>query len=317
LDRISKIISKTENLEVKGLTTTTEVIRQEGKVSKLPLTIYKFQKNKRAVFGLIVVIIIFLIAIFANVVSPNDPLGRDIPTSERLERIGEDPSLEHVLGLDDIGRDVLSRIIFGCRISITIGLVSVSIALTIGVIIGSIAGYFGKWIDHLLMRAIDVMMAFPAFLLALMIITILGPSLENAMIAVGIALIPMYARLTRGQVLTIKENDYVEAARMVGARDWRIIVFHILPNAAAPLIVQVTLNFASAILSAAALGFLGLGAQPPTPEWGVMLSGARKYLYVFPHLSVFPGIAIMITVLAFNLVGDGLRDAFDPRMVAE
>ncbi|MHA2327287.1 MAG: ABC transporter permease, partial [Candidatus Hodarchaeales archaeon] len=176
---------------------------------------------------------------------------------------------------------------------------------------------FGKWVDHLLMRAIDVMMAFPAFLLALMIITILGPSLENAMIAVGIALIPMYARLSRGQVLTIKENDYVEAARMVGARDWRIIVFHILPNAAAPLIVQVTLNFASAILSAAALGFLGLGAQPPTPEWGVMLSGARKYLYVFPHLSVFPGIAIMITVLAFNLVGDGLRDAFDPRVVAE
>lgn len=302
---------------MKELTTTTEVIRQEVKVSKLPLTIYKFQKNKRAVFGLIVVIIIFLIAIFANVVSPNDPLGRDIPTSERLERIGEAPSLEHVLGLDDIGRDVLSRIIFGCRISITIGLVSVSIALTIGVIIGSIAGYFGKWVDHLLMRTIDVMMAFPAFLLALMIITILGPSLENAMIAVGIALIPMYARLSRGQVLTIKENDYVEAARMVGARDWRIIVFHILPNAAAPLIVQATLNFASAILSAAALGFLGLGAQPPTPEWGVMLSGARKYLYVFPHLSVFPGIAIMITVLAFNLVGDGLRDAFDPRMVAE
>ncbi len=302
---------------MKELTTTTEVIKQEGKVSKLPLTIYKFQKNKRAVFGLIVVTIIFLIAIFANVISPNDPLGRDIPTSERLERIGEDPSLEHVLGLDDIGRDLLSRIIFGCRISITIGLVSVSIALTIGVIIGSIAGYFGKWVDHLLMRAIDVMMAFPAFLLALMIITILGPSLENAMIAVGIALIPMYARLSRGQVLTIKENDYVEAARMVGARDWRIIVFHILPNAAAPLIVQITLNFASAILSAAALGFLGLGAQPPTPEWGVMLSGARKYLYVFPHLSVFPGIAIMITVLAFNLVGDGLRDAFDPRMVAE
>ena len=317
MDRISKIISKTENLEVKGLTTTTEVIRQEGKVSKLPLTIYKFQKNKRAVFGLIVVIIIFLIAIFANVVSPNDPLGRDIPTSERLERIGEAPSLEHVLGLDDIGRDVLSRIIFGCRISITIGLVSVSIALTLGVIIGSIAGYFGKWVDHLLMRAIDVMMAFPAFLLALMIITILGPSLENAMIAVGIALIPMYARLSRGQVLSIKEKDYVEAARMVGARDWRIIVFHILPNAVAPLTVQLTLNFASAILSAAALGFLGLGAQPPTPEWGVMLSGARKYLYVFPHLSVFPGIAIMITVLAFNLVGDGLRDAFDPRVVAE
>ena len=302
---------------MKGLTTTTEVIRQEGKVSKLPLTIYKFQKNKRAVFGLYIVIIIFLIAIFANMVSPNDPLGRDIPTSERLERIGEAPSSEHILGLDDIGRDVLSRIIFGCRISITIGLVSVSIALTIGVIIGSIAGYYGKWVDHLLMRAIDVMMAFPAFLLALMIITILGPSLENAMIAVGIALIPMYARLSRGQVLTIKENDYVEAARMVGARDWRIIVFHILPNAAAPLIVQITLNFASAILSAAALGFLGLGAQPPTPEWGVMLSGARKYLYVFPHLSVFPGIAIMITVLAFNLVGDGLRDAFDPRMVAE
>ncbi|MFX1504787.1 MAG: ABC transporter permease [Promethearchaeota archaeon] len=299
------------------MVTTNEVIKQEKKVSKLPLTIYKFQKNKRAVFGLVVVIIIFLIAIFANLVSPNDPLGRDIPTSERLERIGEGPSLEHLLGLDDIGRDVLSRIIFGCRISITIGLVSVSIALTIGVIIGSIAGYFGKWVDHLLMRAIDVMMAFPAFLLALMIITILGPSLENAMIAVGIALIPMYARLTRGQVLSIKENDYVEAARMVGARDWRIIVFHILPNAAAPLIVQVTLNFASAILSAAALGFLGLGAQPPTPEWGVMLSGARKYLYVFPHLSVFPGLAIMITVLAFNLVGDGLRDAFDPRVVAE
>lgn len=302
---------------MKGLTTTTEVIKQEGKVSKLPLIIYKFQKNKRAVFGLIVVIIIFLIAIFANVISPNDPLGRDIPTSERLERIGESPSLEHVLGLDDIGRDVLSRIIFGCRISITIGLVSVSIALTIGVTIGSIAGYFGKWLDHLLMRAIDVMMAFPAFLLALMIITILGPSLENAMIAVGIALIPMYARLSRGQVLTIKENDYVEAARMVGARDWRIIVFHILPNAAAPLIVQVTLNFASAILSAAALGFLGLGAQPPTPEWGVMLSRARNYLYSYPHLSVFPGIAIMITVLAFNLVGDGFRDAFDPRVVAE
>ena len=299
------------------------VLEEKSKVSRLPLTLYKFQKNRRALFGLIVLFIIFIIAVFSldpwghHLLAPYNPYGH-LPTSERLDRIAEPPSFQHLLGLDELGRDLLSRIMVGCRISITIGFVSVSIALIFGMLIGSISGYFGKWVDHLLMRIIDIMMAFPAFLLALMIIAILGPSLQNAMIAIGIALIPVYARLTRGQVISIKENDYVEAARMIGARDWRIIVMHILPNATAPLIVQSTLNFASAILSAAALGYLGLGAQPPTPEWGVMLSDGRLYLLSgATHLSLFPGLAIMITVLAFNLVGDGLRDAFDPKMVNE
>lgn len=299
------------------------VLEKKPKASRLPLTLYKFQKNRRALFGFIVLVIIFIIAVFAldpwghPLLAPYNPYGH-LPTSERLDRRAEKPSAQHLLGLDELGRDLLSRIMVGCRISITIGFVSVSIALIFGMFIGSISGYFGKWVDHLLMRIIDIMMAFPAFLLALMIIAILGPSLQNAMVAIGIALIPVYARLTRGQVISIKENDYVEAARMVGARDWRIILLHILPNATAPLIVQSTLNFASAILSAAALGYLGLGAQPPTPEWGVMLSDGRLYLLAgATHLSLFPGLAIMITVLAFNLVGDGLRDAFDPRMVSE
>lgn len=303
--------------------TTIDKVVKEKKVSKLPLTLYKFQKNKRAVFGLAVLLIIFIIALFAldpwgrPLLVPYDPYGH-LPTSEGLDRRGELPSGQHILGLDELGRDLLSRIMVGCRISITIGFVSVSIALVIGVIFGSISGYFGSWVDHILMRIIDIMMSFPAFLLALIIIAILGPTLQNAMVAIGIALIPVYARLTRGQVISIKENDYVEAARMVGARDWRIIIWHILPNAIAPLIVQSTLNFASAILSAAALGYLGLGAQPPTPEWGVMLNDGRHYLLSGAlHLSLFPGLAIMITVLAFNLVGDGIRDAFDPRMVSE
>lgn len=303
--------------------TSAKVMDKTTKVSRLPQTLYKFKKNKRAVFGLIVLLIILLIAIFAvdpwgnPLLVPYDPYGH-LPTSERLDRIGESPSPQHLLGLDDLGRDLLSRIMLGCRISITIGLVSVSIALVIGTIIGALCGYYGKWIDHIFMRLIDVMMAFPAFLLALMIIAILGPTLQNAMVAVGMALIPIYARLTRGQVISIKQNDYVEAARMVGARDWRILAWHILPNAAGPLIVQSTLNFASAILSAAALGFLGLGAQPPTPEWGVMLNQGRLYLLTGKiHLSLFPGLAIILTVLAFNLVGDGLRDALDPRMVAD
>jgi len=266
-------------------------------------------RNRTAKAGFTIMTMTVIIAVFAPLIAPHNPIQAD------LRRIARPPSLEHLLGTDELGRDILSRIIYGSRISLTLGIVSVGIGLFGGVPLGAIGAYWGGWVDLVIMRFIDILLAFPAILLAIAIVSILGPGLYNAMIAVGVAQLPVYARLIRGLILSIKEKEFVEAARALGASDLRIITRHVIPNSLAPIIVQSTLNIATAILSAAALGFLGLGAQPPTPEWGTMLSRGRLYLRVAPHITTFPGLAIVITVLGFNLLGDGLRDALDPRMV--
>lgn len=268
----------------------------------------RFKRNRAALIGLAAVLLGTLLAILAPTIAPHDPVKMDLKVSRQA------PSSENLLGTDELGRDILSRIIYGFRISLTIGLVSVAVGLSFGVLLGAPSGYFGGWLDIVVMRVIDVMMSFPTILLAIIVVTVLGPGLYNAMLAVGLAQVPLYSRLVRGLTLKLKGEDFVDAARALGANDSRIIFRHILPNCLSPLIVQATLNIASAILSAAILGFLGLGAEPPTPEWGAMLSSGRLYMRVAPHISIFPGLAIMVTVLAFNLMGDGLRDALDPRM---
>jgi ABC-type dipeptide/oligopeptide/nickel transport system permease subunit len=209
---------------------------------------------------------------------------------------------------------VLTRVIYGTRLSLAVGVISVSLALVIGVFLGAVAGYFGGWVDNVIMRSMDVLLAFPAILLAIAIMVVLGPGLEKAMIAIGIVTVPGYARIVRGSVLSVKENEYIEAARAIGFPHWRIIWKHVLPNIMAPIIVRSTLGVSEAILDAAALGFLGLGAQLPKPEWGLMLSRGKAYIYSSPHLVFFPGAMITLTVLALNLFGDGLRDALDPRL---
>lgn len=268
----------------------------------------RFKRNRAALIGLVAVLLGVILAISASIVAPYDPVKMDLRASRQA------PSSQHLLGTDELGRDILSRIMYGFRISLTIGLVSVAVGLSFGVLLGAPSGYFGGWLDIVVMRVIDVMMSFPTILLAIIVVTVLGPGLYNAMLAVGLAQVPLYSRLVRGLTLKLRGEDYVDAARALGASNSRIILRHILPNCLSPLIVQATLNIASAILSAAVLGFLGLGAEPPTPEWGAMLSSGRLYMRVAPHISVFPGLAIMATVLAFNLMGDGLRDALDPRM---
>lgn len=281
---------------------------QVRSIGELHLVWYRFKRNRLALAGMVALAVFITTASLAPVISPYDPLKMT------LEDNLAPPSQGHVLGTDELGRDILSRIIYGAQISLIIGLVSVGVAFAIGVPLGAVAAYKGGWSDSMAMRLMDILLSFPPILLAIVVIAALGPGLFNAMIAVGISLIPIYARLTRAMVLHFKEQEFVEAAKMVGASDIRILFRHIMPNCIAPIIVQSTLNIASAILSAAALGFLGLGAQPPTPEWGAMLSKGRVYLRAAPHISTFPGIAIMLTVLAFNMVGDGLRDALDPRM---
>ncbi len=224
------------------------------------------------------------------------------------------PSKAHPLGMDEVGRDVLSRIIYGSRVSLEVGFLSVIGAIIVGVFIGAVSGYAGGWVDNIVMRLMDILLAFPSLLLALAIVTILGPGLLNMLYAIAIVSIPTYARLVRASVLAEKETDYVLAARAIGAGHLRILFRQIMPNALTPIIVQGTLGIGTAILDAAALGFLGLGAQPPTPEWGTMLSRAQQVFFSAPHIGIFPGIAIMLAVLGFNLLGDGLRDALDPRL---
>lgn len=268
----------------------------------------RLKRNRMAMGGLIFLIIIAFCAVAAPWVSPHDPYKTDFRFAL------EGPSRDHLLGRDNLGRDVLSRIIYGSRISISIGLISVAIGLAIGVPVGAFSGYYGGKFDLFIQRLVDIMMAFPGILLALIIVSVLGVGLTNAMIALGVVSIPQYIRLVRGSVLSLREEDFVQAARALGARDFIIIFRHILPNCLAPVIVQSTLQIATAILWAAGLGFLGLGAQAPLPEWGTMLSRGRTYLRVAHHVTTFPGLAIMLTVLGFNLLGDGLRDALDPRM---
>ena len=268
----------------------------------------RLRRNKMAMAGAGIVAVLLLTALTAGVLAPHNPLAGNI-----VNRL-QPPSHAYWLGTDSQGRDILSRIIFGTRISLEIGVISVGLALVIGTLLGTASGFYGGWLDLVLMRVMDIMLAFPSVLLAIAITAMLGPSLKNAMIAVGIVYIPSYARIVRSTVLSVKETEYVEAARVIGCSTPRIVFRHVLPNCLAPLIVQTTMSIGTAILDAAGLSFLGLGAQPPTPEWGAMLSEGRSALQEAPWVMVFPGLAIMLVVLGFNLLGDGLRDALDPRL---
>ena len=266
------------------------------------------QRSKGALIGLTILGLLILAALFAPVITSYDPIAIDPP--KRLQP----PSGEHWLGTDHFGRDIFTRVVYGARISLPVGLIAVTIAAVSGALFGLIAGYYGKAVDAVVMRLMDVMLAFPGIMLALLVVAILGPSLRNVMIAVGIGSIPRFTRLIRGSVLSARENVYVEAARVIGAPDAVILYRHILPNVISPVIVLATLSVGTAILSAAGLSFLGLGAQPPDPEWGAMLADGRQFLRSQWWVSTMPGIAIAITVLSVNLAGDGLRDILDPRM---
>jgi len=266
--------------------------------------------SNTARLGMVIVLAFVLIAILAPIVRPYDPTI-DSNLTMRLKP----PSREHPFGTDNLGRDVLVRIMHGARVSLRVGFISVGIALTIGTFLGLVAGYLRGWPDNVIMRSMDILLAFPGMLLAIAIVAVRGPGLNNTMIAIGVVSIPYYARLARSMVLSASEQEYVTAARCVGVTEARIIFRHIFPNILSPIIVQATLGLADAILSAAGLGFLGLGAQPPTPEWGAMLSDSYKFLTTGSWwVILFPGLAIMLSVLGFNLFGDGLRDALDPRL---
>lgn len=275
---------------------------------------YYFSQNKGAVIGLVVFALLVLMAVFAPLIAPHDPDFQYRDSFLAPPFWEEGGKIAFLLGTDAVGRDILSRLIFGARFSLFIGLVVVTIALSGGIVIGLIAGYMRGAVDTLIMRVMDIILSFPSLLLALVLVAILGPGLMNAMIAIAIVLQPHFVRLTRAAVLSERNRDYVVAARVAGAGHFRLMFKTILPNCLAPLIVQATLSFSTAILDAAALGFLGMGAQPPTPEWGTMLAEAREFILRAWWVVTFPGLAILITVLAINLVGDGLRDALDPKL---
>lgn len=264
-------------------------------------------RHKPALGGLVVLALLVLAAVLGGALAPYDENQVDV-----VGRL-QPPSLDHPFGTDELGRDVLSRVLVAARLSLLVGLVSVGIALVVGVLLGLVAGFYGRWVDDVVMRAMDVLFAFPAILLAIAIVAVLGPGLVNAMIAIGIVYTPIFARITRASVLSVREEVYVRAARSLGASDLRLLRLHVLPNVAAPIIVQTSLSLAFAILSEAALSFLGLGVQPPEPSWGRMLLEARGFVQQAWWAGVFPGAAIFVTVLSFNLVGDALRDALDPR----
>jgi peptide/nickel transport system permease protein len=286
---------------------TTTLASQQGE-SMLRITGRELLRNPSAVVGLIMMSIIVGLALLAPVIAPYDPIR--LATDSTMQP----PSRQHLMGTDLLGRDVLSRVLHGARISLRLGIVSVSIACVFGLTLGLIAGFYGRWIDAVIMRLADMVLAFPSFLLALTIAFALGPSLFNVMIAVGIASIPGYTRMTRGSVLTARELDYVLAARTIGCSNARLMVRHVMPNVIAPIIVISTIGVAWAIITAASLSFLGMGAQPPTPEWGAMINDGLRLLRQAWWISSFPGFAIMLTVVAINLIGDGLRDALDPRL---
>ncbi len=264
-------------------------------------------KSTSGKIGVVLVLFVILAAVFANLIAPHDPIQMN--TQHRM--IG--PSAYYPLGTDEFGRDILSRIIHGSRISLQVGLISVSIALVIGGVLGLVSGFFGGWVDSVISRLLDILFAFPEILLAIALLAVLGSELRNVMIAIGIVYTPSFARIVRGPVLSAKKQEYVEASRVIGASTMRTMFKHVLPNVAAPLIVQSTIAFSFAILTEAALSFLGLGAQPPDPSWGSMLSGGRRFVEQAPWMAIFPGVAIMIAVLGFNLMGDWLRDVLDPR----
>jgi peptide/nickel transport system permease protein len=275
--------------------------------SPLRRALRRLVHRKGAMLGLAVIVTFILLAVFAPLIAPYDP------TAQSWTLVRKSPTALHWFGTDDVGRDVLARIIFGARASLLAGVVSVGIALMVGVPLGLAAGYIGGFLDALISRITDAMLACPFLILAIALAAFLGPKLENAMIAIGITTTPIFVRLTRGQVMNVKVEDYVEAARAVGNPPWRVAFVHILPNVLPSLLVQATLSIAAAIIAEAALSFLGLGQQPPAPSWGSMLNSAQRFLSNAPWMAVWPGLAIFATVLSFNLLGDGLRDALDPR----
>jgi peptide/nickel transport system permease protein len=267
-----------------------------------------FRKNKLALLGGVIVLVLFVVATFAPWISPYDPGQIEI------KRVLEEPSARHLLGTDSLGRDVLSRMIWGSRISLLVGFVAVGIGTLIGVFLGSLAGYYGRWTDNLIMRFVDIMLCFPTFFLILAVIAFLEPSIWNIMIVIGVTGWMGVARLVRAEFLSLKERDYAVAEKALGAKDFRIIFRHILPNALAPVLVSATLGVAGAILTESALSFLGIGVQPPTPSWGNILTAGKDNIEIAWWLSLYPGLAILITVLGYNLLGEGIRDSIDPRL---
>lgn len=290
--------------------------------SQWKLTLSRFRGRKSGMIGLTIVSLLILMALFAPILAPYGPnevlIGkedvgpRDPPCVHALGCSEETP--QHVMGTDGNVRDEFSRVIYGARVSLTLGFFTVTIALFVGSALGAIAGFTGGWLDNVIMRVMDVVLGFPSLLLAIAIVAVLGPGLQNALIAIAIVTMPGYARVMRAQVLSIKESDFVSASRALGASSTQLLLRRVIPNALTPLVVLATLGVATAILEAAGLSFLGLGAQPPLAEWGSMLASERNQLFTAPHLVFFPGLAIMITVLGFNLMGDGLRDALDPTL---
>ncbi len=291
-------------------------------VSLWRITWRRLFRRKSSIVGLIIILILIFIALTAQWIAPYDPLQvligledvkmREAPCVHLFGCPTEKP--QHILGIDGNVRDQFSRLLYGTRLSLMVGFSTVTFSIAVGTVLGALSGYLGGWVDNTIMRVMDVLLAFPSLLLAIAIVTVLGPGLINALLAIGIVSIPAYARVVRASVLSVREMDYVSATRALGGNLFEILFQRIMPNALTPLIVQGTLGIATAILDAAALSFLGLGAQPPTPEWGSMLGSERNQVFTAPHLVFFPGLAIMITVLAFNLLGDGLRDALDPRL---
>ena len=268
----------------------------------------RFCRNKQAMIGLAMLLLLIFAAVFANVIAPYDPVEQNL-----LIRL-QGPSAAHWFGTDELGRDIFSRILYGARISLTVGLIAVSISCVAGCALGAIAGYYGGILDTVIMRISDIMMAIPSILLNISIVAALGTGLQNVMIAIGISSVPAYCRIMRASLLSLKNQEFVDASRVAGSTDFYIIMHHIIPNSLAPLIVQATLKIGGAILSCAIMSFIGLGIVPPTPEWGAMLSTGRDFLRDAPHLTAFPGLAIMFAVFSMNLIGDGLRDALDPKL---
>ncbi|MFC4355676.1 nickel transporter permease [Chryseomicrobium palamuruense] len=296
------------NVDPKNLVPTEQEIQVEKETGPWRDAWRSFRKNKIALVGSVIVLFFLFLAIFGPWIASEGINDQKLP--ERLKP----PSSDYWFGTDDFGRDIFSRVILGARISLGVGFFSVIGSVIIGSALGIIAGYYGKWVDTIISRIFDIMLAFPSILLAIAVVSVLGPSLVNALIAIAIINVPNFGRLIRSKVLSVKQEEYITSAKAIGMKDFRILISHILPNSLAPIIVAGTLAVASAIIEAAALGFLGLGAQAPAPEWGKMLADAQEFIRNAPWTMIFPGVAIMLTVLGFNLMGDGLRDALDPKM---
>ncbi|MBE5037661.1 ABC transporter permease [Subdoligranulum sp. DSM 109015] len=290
--------------EAIAATKTTKIKKQ----SEFVRVFKELAKNKTAMLGLIILIIEVILAILAPVIAPYDYTAMDIVAAQ------QGPTMAHWFGTDELGRDIFSRVLYGARYSISMGVLAVIISTTIGMTIGSIAGYFGGWVDNLIMRLLDIIQSLPAMLLSIVLSAVLGPGYFNTILALSVNGMPASARMLRAQMMKVRGNEYIEAAQSINCSKFRIIVRHMIPNSFSPNIVQATMAIAHMIVMAASLSFIGLGVQPPTPEWGAMLTGARQFIRQCPHMVIFPGLAIAVTVLAVNLMGDGLRDALDPKL---